>query len=122
MKTIVLVNQKGGVGKTTFADEIAWGLERRGREVGFINLDPQGGASHEQKTVEGEKAVTVVDTSCMAADAWSTALTVLGVEQGLALAERRGLAARFLARRADGTLLDTASSRFTAMLEEGDPA
>ena len=62
MKTIVLVNQKGGVGKTTFADEIAWGLERRGREVGFINLDPQGGASHEQKPVEGEKAVTVVDT------------------------------------------------------------
>ena len=62
MKTIVLVNQKGGVGKTTFADEIAWGLERRGREVGFINLDPQSGARHEQKTVEGEKAVTVVDT------------------------------------------------------------
>ena len=48
--------------QTTFADEIACGLERRGREVGFINLDPQGGASHEQKTVEGEKAVTVVDT------------------------------------------------------------
>ena len=24
---ILLVNQKGGVGKTTFADEIAWGLE-----------------------------------------------------------------------------------------------
>ena len=62
MKTIVLVNQKGGVGKTTFADEIAWGLARRGREVGFINLDPQGGASHEQKTVEGVDAVTVVDT------------------------------------------------------------
>ena len=61
-RVIAMCNQKGGVGKTTFADEIAWGLERRGREVGFINLDPQGGASHEQKTVEGEKAVTVVDT------------------------------------------------------------
>lgn len=35
---ILLVNQKGGVGKTTFADEIAWGLERRGHKVGFGNL------------------------------------------------------------------------------------
>jgi thiamine biosynthesis lipoprotein len=34
----------------------------------------------------------------MAADAWSTALTVLGVEAGLALAERQGLAARFVSR------------------------
>ena len=42
---ILLVNQKGGVGKTTFADEIAWGLERRGHKVGFGNLDPQGGAN-----------------------------------------------------------------------------
>ena len=30
---ILLVNQKGGVGKTTFADEIAWGLERRGHKA-----------------------------------------------------------------------------------------
>ena len=30
---ILLVNQKGGVGKTTFADEIAWGLERRGHSA-----------------------------------------------------------------------------------------
>ena len=45
---ILLVNQKGGVGKTTFADEIAWGLERRGHKVGFGNLDPQGGANHEK--------------------------------------------------------------------------
>ena len=49
---ILLVNQKGGVGKTTFADEIAWGLERRGHKVGFGNLDPQG----------GEDAVNVIDT------------------------------------------------------------
>lgn len=81
-------------------------------------IDPRSGRPIDS----GIAAVTVVDASCMAADAWSTALTVLGVEEGLALAERRGLAARFLARRPDGTLLDTASSRFTAMLEEGDPA
>jgi thiamine biosynthesis lipoprotein len=43
-------------------------------------------------------SVTVVHPQCMAADAWSTALTVLGAEQGLRLAERLGLAARFVAR------------------------
>ena len=50
---VIVVNQKGGVGKTTFADEIAWGLERRGVEVGFGNLDRQGGACHEVGMVEG---------------------------------------------------------------------
>ena len=59
---ILLVNQKGGVGKTTFADEIAWGLERRGHKVGFGNLDPQGGANHEKGLLDDEDAVNVVDT------------------------------------------------------------
>lgn len=61
-KTILLVNQKGGVGKTTFADEIAWGLERRGHKVGFGNLDPQGGARHQENLLNDEDAVNVVDT------------------------------------------------------------
>ena len=59
---ILLVNQKGGVGKTTFADEIAWGLERRGHKVGFGNLDPQGGANHEKNLLDDEDAVNVIDT------------------------------------------------------------
>ncbi|WP_426163446.1 FAD:protein FMN transferase [Pseudoduganella sp. R-34] len=62
-------------------------------------------------------SVTVVHESAMAADAWSTALTVLGPEQGLALAERRGLAARFLLRERKG-LREILSSRFQKMLEE----
>ena len=59
---ILLVNQKGGVGKTTFADEIAWGLERRGHKVGFGNLDPQGGANHEKGLLDDTDAVNVIDT------------------------------------------------------------
>ena len=47
-KIIAVANQKGGVGKTTFADEIAWGLERRGVKVGFGNLDRQGGGVLQQ--------------------------------------------------------------------------
>lgn len=59
---VLVVNQKGGVGKTTFADEIAWGLARRGVEVGFGNLDPQGGAVHEEVLLDAEGAVNVIDT------------------------------------------------------------
>jgi len=62
-------------------------------------------------------SVTVVHESAMAADAWSTALTVLGPEEGMALAERKLLAVRFLLREKEG-LHETVSSRFQKMLEE----
>ncbi len=62
-------------------------------------------------------SVTVVHERAMAADAWSTALTVLGPEQGLALAERKGLAVRFMLREGNG-LREILSSRFQKMLEE----
>lgn len=63
-------------------------------------------------------SVTVVHESAMAADAWSTALTVLGPEDGLALAERKRLAARFLVREKEGGLREILSSRFQKMLED----
>ena len=47
-------------------------------------------------------SVTVVDRQCMVADAWSTALTVLGPEMGLELAGRRRMAALFVTRTATG--------------------
>jgi len=72
-------------------------------------IDPRSG----QPIRHGLASVTVVHAECMAADAWSTALTVLGPEHGLALAERRGLAARFLLRDGDGAreLLSSALRR-----------
>ncbi|MES2740399.1 MAG: FAD:protein FMN transferase [Pseudomonadota bacterium] len=60
-------------------------------------------------------SVTVIHPQCMAADAWSTALTVLGPQAGLALAESAGLAARFLVRRGAG-LVEVTSSHLTRML------
>lgn len=62
-------------------------------------------------------SVTVVHEQCMAADAWSTALTVLGPDAGMALAEEQGLAARFLQRDGDG-YHETLSSHMLAMLDE----
>ena len=45
MKTIALVNNKGGVGKTTSAVSLAAGLAAEGRRVLLADLDAQGSAS-----------------------------------------------------------------------------
>lgn len=47
-------------------------------------------------------SVTVVAATCMAADAWATALMVRGSADGAALARRHGLDALFLDRHGDG--------------------
>ena len=60
--------------------------------------------------------VTVLHKSCMAADALSTALSVLGPDEGLAFAERQQLAARFLLR-GPGKLEEITSSALRAMLQ-----
>jgi thiamine biosynthesis lipoprotein len=47
-------------------------------------------------------SVTVVAPDCTGADAWATALLVLGPEEGFALAEAQGLAALFLVAEIGG--------------------
>jgi thiamine biosynthesis lipoprotein len=47
-------------------------------------------------------SVTVLHPECMLADAWSTALTVLGPDEGLRCARELGLIALFVLRHADG--------------------
>ncbi|UGQ45047.1 FAD:protein FMN transferase [Massilia endophytica] len=76
-------------------------------------IDPRTGTP----VSNGVSSVTVVHELCMAADAWSTAMTVLGARDGVALAERKGLAVHFLVRE-EGGLREYMSSAMRAMLEE----
>ena len=45
-KVITVVNQKGGVGKSTISQFTGNELSARGYEVLFIDLDPQGNLSY----------------------------------------------------------------------------
>lgn len=57
-------------------------------------------------------SVTVVHPECGAADAWATALMVLGPDEGLKLAQREGLAAMFITRGEAGALTRNATTPF----------
>ncbi len=71
----------------------------RRRDGGSHLLDGRTG-----KTPAGDVCgVAVIHEHCMDADGWATALFALGLGDGLAMAERLGLAAVFAVRTADGT-------------------
>lgn len=60
-------------------------------------------------------AVTVLAPDCALADAYATALLVLGPEKGYALAARKGLAAFFIVRRPDGSFAERQTPAFAAL-------
>ncbi|HMO74854.1 MAG TPA: FAD:protein FMN transferase [Sphingopyxis sp.] len=68
------------------------GFEADGRRYSH-SFDPRTG----RPIANGVRSVTVLHRSCMMADGWATALTVLGADAGIALADARGLAACILA-------------------------
>ena len=60
-KIIAFVNQKGGVGKTLLADELAFEFDRENIGYNIYDIDGQGGLIHKQKRTEDAK-YNIVDT------------------------------------------------------------
>jgi FAD:protein FMN transferase len=71
--------------------------ERDGARISHI-IDPRTGSPVRHRLA----SVSVVSARCMIADAWATALMVLGPEDGEQLARRESLAVLFLVREGEG--------------------
>lgn len=61
MKTILICNQKGGVWKTTIADELAFSFDRTNTPYSLYDMDGQGGLLHEPAERE-DAEVAITDT------------------------------------------------------------
>lgn len=87
-------------------------FRHEGRLYGHT-LDPRSG----WPTGPGIAAVTVLHRDCMQADALATALTVLGLADGIDHARRHGIAALILERNAAGRCTEHLSPALATMLE-----
>jgi len=123
-RIVALANQKGGVGKTTTAINLATALAAVGRRVLLIDLDPQGNAStglgverqvrtltsYELILGEAELEQTVVATGIPRLSIVSASQDLAGAELELAHRERREFllsrAIRSRLRDCDEALID----------------
>jgi thiamine biosynthesis lipoprotein len=81
-----------------------------GRRVSHT-IDPRTGRPVAHRLA----SVSVVHASVATADAWATALMVLGPEEGTRVARRLGLAALFIERDAAGAFRETATPAFASL-------
>lgn len=78
IKTILVIAQKGGVGKTFAADELAYSFERTRTPYVFNDLDGQGNAAHAGHS-DPDAVVRIVDTPGRLEDAVLVAIEAADV-------------------------------------------
>lgn len=88
MQTITLLNEKGGVGKTSLARHIAAALAISGKKVLLVDADPQAHSTHQMRLkeyggmyrllVQQEEWETVLKNGTPPAAAWAGTLPTIG--------------------------------------------
>src|SRR5882762_6330258 len=93
-KTIAVLNQKGGVGKTTTAINVGAYLAKAGRSVLLVDLDPQGnatsGVGHSKESLDATMYDVLfgeVEAASIALETSMNGLFVLPTNSQLAAAE-----------------------------------
>ena len=74
MRTVSIISQKGGAGKTTFALNLAIASERAGHACVLVDIDPQASAAAWGDSREAETPVVVSAQAARLAEVLATAL------------------------------------------------
>jgi chromosome partitioning protein len=110
MKTIALVTEKGGAGKSTIAVNLAVAAQRQGKAVAVIDIDPQGSAVLWSKYRKADDMAVVSaradDLPRLLAEARNQGADFVVIDT----AGREGLSADVAMRSADIVLVPTRAS------------
>lgn len=90
--------------------------EKDGKRLSHT-IDPRTGQPVEHRLA----SVSVLHEDCMTADAWATALNVLGEDKGFELAKAQDLKAFLLVKQTDGTFTELVTPAFEALRKGTSP-